>query len=269
MVKRFIHNRLFSIPMLLITLCVLLSTGFSLSAADGDKSVDDGEQLFHKGVELYKAGQFKKSSDMFERILDNGYTSGEVYFNLGNAYLKQGNLAGARIAYERASGYLPRDTDVAGNLAYLKSRLPDKIELPEPSLVWKSFYYPGMHFNKTELAVAVLVVYGIIMALWLVMALMQSFRMVMKIFIIVCITLFVWLGSVFTTKLVLSSHPREAVVVPEQVAVRWGNTENDKVAFYLHSGTKVIIRQMREEWALITIGDNKSGWVKKNAMEVI
>jgi len=48
----------------------------------------------------------------YESVINNGYESGEVYFNLGNAYFKSGKLQYAILNYERAKKIISNDDDV-------------------------------------------------------------------------------------------------------------------------------------------------------------
>ncbi|MCD6460143.1 hypothetical protein J7L67_05700, partial [bacterium] len=77
------------------------------------------------------------------------------------------------------------------------------------------------------------------------------------------------LSSVLYIKIKKENKTDEAVVLLKEIPVRWGNTNDDKVAFYLHEGTKVFIRQRRGNWFLITIGKDKTGWIKNNFVEVL
>jgi tetratricopeptide (TPR) repeat protein len=224
---------------------------------------------FERGVSLYESGHFAQSAAYFEKILNDGAVSGPVYYNLGNAYFKLGSAAKARLMYERALRFMPRNTDLAGNLAFLKNNLEDKIELPTPSLAFKIYYWAGSLFNRTELAYLLIGLYLLGMLLWALLLLRTPFRHVITGILVCTAVIFVWSGSVFIYKVYIENQPVYAVTMPDEVPVRWGNTEQDKIAFYLHAGTKVIIRQQRGNWMLITIGDDKSGWVNRKDMEVI
>ena len=46
-------------------------------------------------------------------------------FNLGNAYMRSGNLGKARLCYERAKRLSPDDGRIENNLAYVSSKVDD------------------------------------------------------------------------------------------------------------------------------------------------
>ncbi len=224
---------------------------------------------FDRGISLYESGHFAQSAAYFEKIINSGTVSGPIYFNLGNAYFKLGSIAKARLMYERALQFMPRNNNLAGNLAFLKNNLEDKTELPQPSLAFKVYYVAGSMLNRTELAYLLMAIYLVGMILWALLLMRLPFRHVIAGCLVCVLVLFIWTGSVFLCKVSFENRPLYAVTMPDEVPVRWGNTDDDKIAFYLHAGTKVNIRQERGNWVLITIGDNKSGWVKRKNIEVI
>jgi len=224
---------------------------------------------FSRGVELYKAGKFHQSMQEFKSLVDKGIESGNIYFNLGNAYFKTGDLAKARLYYERAKKFSPRDTDLAGNLTYLKQKLEDKAEPPEPALFFKIYGFAGFIFSENELAVITLSFYMIVMVLWFIHILTGYYYKWVKWLMVLSVICCVWISSVIVLKRAGGLSPKYAVIIPNEVPVRWGDTDDDKIAFYLHKGTKVIVRQIRENWYLITIGEGKSGWIKKVQAEII
>ncbi|MEW6535126.1 MAG: tetratricopeptide repeat protein [Candidatus Auribacterota bacterium] len=250
-------------------LIILALLFFSVLPSYADTRRDEAMSMFHNGIELYKSENFAESAKMFEQILDKGIRSGAIYFNLGNAYAKNGDTAPARLAYERALRYIPRDTAVRNNLAYVASRLEDKIKLPRPQWWRQVLYAPAGIMNHKELGFVLIGSFMLIMLIWALMTLFTSYKALLKTGLIFSCVFFIWIGAVFCVKIHTEKFSRNAVIMAEEAAVRWGNTDNDKVAFFLHAGTKVVIRQTRDNWVLITIGDGKSGWVKKSFLEII
>ncbi len=226
-------------------------------------------ELFSLGVESYNKNNFKKSIYCFEEILRNGLQSGAIYYNLGNAYFRMNELAKARLAYEKAKRFIPRSNDLLANIAFLKTRLEDKASLPTPHWLWRIYYFPGEQLNRNKLSFFVLMSFLLIMGLWFIFVLLANFRLTAKVFLILSLLFFIWVGSVLCVKVSIETNPRYGVIIPNEAPVRWGNTQRDKIAFYLHEGTKVIIRQIRGNWILITIGKDKTGWIMKNQMGVI
>ena len=77
--------------------------------------------LFYKANELFGQGDYDKAEKVYQKILASGFDSGNIYYNLGNTFFKQGRLGKAIVNYERAKRLLPYDSDVRANLKYALS----------------------------------------------------------------------------------------------------------------------------------------------------
>jgi uncharacterized protein YraI len=64
------------------------------------------------------------------------------------------------------------------------------------------------------------------------------------------------------------SHTPEAIVMESKVSVKSGPSTELETMFYIHEGTKIRIREMRDEWYQIELKD-KIGWIKKDMVEII
>jgi tetratricopeptide (TPR) repeat protein len=79
------------------------------------QTLDDANRAF-------AAGQYHTSSQGFQTVLaKNGY-SAPVLFDLGNSLYREGNLAQAILAYQRAQWLAPRDPDIAANLQFVQKQ---------------------------------------------------------------------------------------------------------------------------------------------------
>ncbi|NJN94350.1 MAG: tetratricopeptide repeat protein [Anaerolineales bacterium] len=87
-------------------------------------------QAMRVANEKYEAGDYAEASAIYEAILDSGLSHSSVYYNLGNAYFKQGDLGRAILNYRRAQSLDPRDGDIAVNLSIARAQTVDKLEAP-------------------------------------------------------------------------------------------------------------------------------------------
>lgn len=76
----------------------------------------------------YNRDQYGEAVRLYTDILARQGRSPQVYYNLGNAYYRQGKVAQAVLSYERALRLDPTYADARTNLAFLKTRLEDKPE---------------------------------------------------------------------------------------------------------------------------------------------
>src|SRR5882757_4527610 len=88
---------------------------------------DDGATaLFKKGNDQYAKAQYKEAITSYQKLVDGGYQSTAVYFNLGNAYYKTDDIAAALLYYEKAHKLSPGDEDIRVNIQLANSKITDK-----------------------------------------------------------------------------------------------------------------------------------------------
>ena len=108
-------NRMYVLVMLLA--CILLPANASLKT-EADKA--------------YQENDFKGAIEKYEAILEGGQESADVYYNLGNSYYKNKDIAKAVLNYERALLLQPENGDIRANLKIANAKTIDKITpIPE------------------------------------------------------------------------------------------------------------------------------------------
>jgi hypothetical protein len=90
-------------------------------------------QTFAEAGKDYDAGNYADAEKKYESILGQGLVSHELFFNLGNAFYKQGRTGEAVLNYRRAWMLSPRDPDAAANLRLAAQNT--SALLPNPPLV--------------------------------------------------------------------------------------------------------------------------------------
>jgi tetratricopeptide (TPR) repeat protein len=96
------------------------------------------ERTFVRALELFDAAKsadaYREAASLWESLLADGYQSGAVYYNLGNAYFRAGEYGKAIAAYRKAKPYRPRDPYLDANLREALAVAPGR--LPEPPSPW-------------------------------------------------------------------------------------------------------------------------------------
>lgn len=92
------------------------------------------ERSFVRALELFDAAKtpddYRESASVLESILADGFRSGAVYYNLGNAYFRAGEFGRAILNYRKAKPYLPRDPYLAANLQQALAVAPGRLSAP-------------------------------------------------------------------------------------------------------------------------------------------
>ena len=82
-------------------------------------------EQFFEANQAYKNHQFQQAIDGYIHLIENGHENGQVYYNLGNAYFRIGDLGRAILSYERARLLIPRDGDLSFNLSHARNQTQD------------------------------------------------------------------------------------------------------------------------------------------------
>jgi len=110
----------------------LFTMPLKMSAANPDANT-----LFQKGNIAYAKADYKSAISAYQQIL-KANQSADVYYNLGNAWFKDGNIEQAILYYERAHQLSPGDADINHNLAFAKFKInPESVFVA--ALWWRSF----------------------------------------------------------------------------------------------------------------------------------
>ena len=83
---------------------------------------------FDEANMLYNEGRYIDAIDVYNKILDSGLHSSDLYFNIGNSYYKINDTPNSIFYYEKALLLEPDNESVKNNLAYAQNMLIDKIE---------------------------------------------------------------------------------------------------------------------------------------------
>ena len=231
-------------------------------------SVSRGEESarqFLDGIRLYKEGQYAASADSFQKLADDGLNSGMLFYNLGNAYLKGGDLGRAILWYERAMKLIPNDPDLRFNHDYALTLTRDEKTESLP-LYRILFFWRYLMTEKTMQWIAIAFNF-IFWSLLTVHLWRRRKGVTTAVYIAFLMTLIFAATSVYNY-----FQPvffREGVMLTEEVPVRSGLDDASTALFVLHSGTKVMIRGEKEGYFKIFFSEGKLGWVPKKDVGII
>ena len=89
----------------------------------------DVKTLAEEATKMYQEGDYQKAIDLYNERLSDDLESATVYYNLGNCYYKQGEIAKAILNYERALLLHPGDNDIKYNLTMAQKATVDNIKV--------------------------------------------------------------------------------------------------------------------------------------------
>lgn len=249
----------------IIILTILVST---LCFASAPESVN---KMKKDADVAYSKNNYSTAIQLYENILKGG-ESAEVYYNLGNSYYKNNQIAKSILNYERALLLEPYNSDVRNNLEIARGKTLDKAN---PTTEF--FFVTWAKALGNQLSADGWAKLGIVCFILFLGAVFfyvfSKYITVKKIGFIAGLVLlgFTVLCNVyaFAQKNGLVNRST-AIVMSHSVIVRSTPSETGTKLFEIHDGHKVTIKDnTMSAWKDIQLEDGKEGWVHTSDIEVI
>ena len=251
-------------------LAILLLLALPLSQARAAESYPDS--LWNAGVAAYTEGDFASALQDWEDVRATGLMSKELYYNLGNAYFKTGEMAQSILWYERALKLDPSDADIRHNLEYARSLTQDRIE-EVPEIFFEQWGHAMCYLlpsNTWAVLCLVFLAAAVAMALLFLLGSTAGRRRV-GFFVGIACLLFAFLGWDFAQwqRQEALAQDRAIVMRPVSSVKSSPSAESAKDLFILHEGTRVKILDNVGSYTNIELGDGRQGWLPTGDIEVI
>ncbi len=227
------------------------------------------KHMFYNANNFYKQAKYDEAVKEYEQILEKGYESGNLYYNLANSYLKEGALGKAVLNYERAKELIPRDKDLEANYLYAKSLITNCVA--ESKMPWLKKQVDKFYgqFTLNEMTVILSMVCALIFLILTVRIFLRIVGLKRYLLISVFVLILFLIAGSFSFYKRVSSLGREAIVAKKEAEAKYGPFDRATTYFTLYEGTKIYILSTKDGWNKIKRSDKKIGWVKKTSLEVI
>lgn len=227
--------------------------------------------LFERATEAYNAGEFNKAIEFYDTILSNGQHSAALYFNLGNAYYKLGEIGPSIYYYEKALLLNPSDAEIKNNLSYANNMRLDAIEAM-PKTAFARFYEATIQQLSFDgwayLAVAMIFLF---VACYVSYYLINSSTYKRITFITSLFAMGLCVVSVLFAYLQYEKYQANnpAIIFSREVTITSEPNGDSERIFALHEGTKVNVEESFEDWKKIKIADGQTGWLPADAIRLL
>ncbi len=250
-------------------LVALMLTGTGMSAVQAAEYPDS---LWNAGVNAYSSGQWNEAEKAWSSLLDLGIENAPLYYNLGNAWYKENDMAHAILCYERALKIDPSYSDAAYNLEFARAGIQDKI-VEVPAFFLTRWVESLGHLVSSNAWVAIAFIFLVLCAGMVLMFLLARSSAASKAGFITAIVSLVLSVSAFALAGVQKAdynRADSAVVMSPVCSVKSAPSgTNAKDLFVLHEGTKVEIVDRVGEWINIELSDGRQGWMLSSDIEII
>lgn len=219
-------------------------------------------QLMEEAIAAYQEAKYDRAIDIYEEVLASGTHSVAVYFNLGNAYFKVGNIPEAILNYERALLLDPSDKEVAENLDFVRTKIPVEPE-PLPAFFLHAWWLAGSQFfSAGAWGTMGLILLWIAAGGWIVWLLGKTRQLKKNGFM-------TGLAGILLAILPLAlafgrkNHENAGTyaILMEESALLRAPDDASQVLVPLEEGWKVSCIESFEGWHKIRLGNGDEGWV--------
>lgn len=242
-----------------------LSSGDAQAIASPDEDFDPGTAWVRANT-AYIEGNHEEAIKLYRHLIENGYSTAEVYFNLGNALLRNGELGPAVATYRRAKALAPRDEDLEANLDFARRATKDALAPPQPSAVAATLFFWHYGLSRAELTAATISLNFVLWTLLIVRIYRRGSELLRWAVIVVLLVTLAVGGSLLARQFFPT---RVAVVLPAEVDALTGPGADSVVRFKLHAGTEVRVKDSQDGWLRVALPDGQQGWMDGQYLEVV
>jgi tetratricopeptide (TPR) repeat protein len=217
---------------------------------------------FSAANQFYAEGKFVDAANAYEKILQAGANSANLFFNYGNAEFKSGNLGKAIAAFRRAELLAPRDSEIRANLNFVRNQV-------QGSTVRESRWENWVgNFSLNEWAIFAAILF------WLTFILLaaRQIRPTLApkfsgaIFALILLTI---LCAVILCVQASNHFSNQTAIAISASTARSGPFDDAQNAFAIHDGAEFSVLDHYDDWVQIADDAGKTGWLQTKQIEIL
>jgi tetratricopeptide (TPR) repeat protein len=227
---------------------------------------------FDAANKLYEQGRYAGAAAAYQALIARDNRSGVLYFNLGNAWFKAGQIGRAIAGWRRAEQFQPRDPALLFNLEFARRKIAGTDHLPRPA--WERSLL-ALNLNEWTLcAVGVLWLWFGLLAL---RELRPAVRPALRGYTATAGGVLLLLGACVAASAHLQLGRLQAVVVVPEALARLGPVEEAQVKYHYRDGTELLVLDQKsmtadgrsQTWFQVAERDRSPAWLKSDQIELL
>lgn len=244
----------------------------TLLAAPQRARAETVEQAYAGALKAYYAGKYDAAIKGLERLSALPLHHEELFYNLGCAYFRKGDLGRAIFNFERALALDPGFENARFNLQTARVRARSKVKD-----VLKGIAAEGWWRSLLRLLTLSGWWWLFIALWWLALGLLFGLRYIKpgpaRAGLIATNALLGLLaliaGLLLAGRIYAGKGVSEGIVLPQKIAVREGPDGSARQTFKLHAGIKVQLKAESPGWARIRLPNGLEGWIPRKDLGVL
>lgn len=215
---------------------------------------------FDRANKLYEQGKFPEATSAYESLAGE-VVNASLWFNLGNAAYKSGQIGRAIAAYRMAERLTPRDPALRANLQFVRGKVYNDERTRVPT--WKAAIRIATLNEWTALTA---------MCFWAWCAVLMTGEMTRRRYpktLITGLGLLLLCGAGLASAVADQQAAREAIVVAREVTVRFGPLDESQAAFQLRDGAEIMVIGGKGDWLQVRDSEKRTGWMRRDQAIVL
>ncbi len=223
-------------------------------------------ERFDAANAAYNAKKYSDAIDTFNSLIADGYSSSDLYYNMGNAFYRNNQIAQSIWCYEKCLLINPSHRDAKANLEFVNQTRLNEIEtVPDNFFIfaWKAVYALMSWKSWTYTFIITLAMF---FALTLFFLLSVSDKKRRSLFVGASVMLVFMLLSLAQS---ISGYRQihytcNAIIIPEATSIRSAPDQTGTGIMVLQPGVKIRILEFKTPWLKVSAPDGTQGWLPEN-----
>ena len=228
-------------------LAIVCGLAATVSAQESDAWV--------KGNQEYAAGRFREAADLYETLVQSGQTSAAVFYNLGNARFRTGELGQSILNYERALALEPQHPEAAANLRLVRDKARALELKRNPIDRWATRITAAQFSFAAAIAfwVAAFALAGLFLA-------RRRSAALIGVFVFSLLALAIAVYGLYSHETGPGGRAL-AIVVLKNTDARLATADNAGTVLTLPPGSEIKILSTRGDWVYASLPNDLRGWI--------
>lgn len=221
------------------------------------------DNLADSAQNYFMQSRYDESLQLYDSIIKLGYSSTDLYYNVGNCYYRTNDLANSIYYYEKALILDPSNEDAEFNLKIANQQLKQNIE-PVPVPFYTEWGTSILNIMSSDawtifnIVVLVLLMAGIAVYLFIDNITFQKTGFAVA---AVCLVLFVFTAVCAYKSSTVITDNKYAIVFEQSMVMSSPNSDAVN-SFEICEGLKVSVTDSANNMYNIKLADGKEGWIK-------
>ena len=234
-------------------------------------SQSQDDVIFDQGNSSYNQGNYNEAIEKYTSIINNGYESSELYYNLGNAYYKINDIANSIFYFEKSLLLDPNNNETKNNLSFSQNMTIDRIEtIPVNQLSKFISSFTNLFDYNTWLLISIIFEFlsFIVFSVYVFNKNTNTKKLYFSIgsIFLICFIIFLIVG--INSKSVYEKN-NPAILFDNRISFKSEPNERSDEIFILNEGTKVNVLEKLNEWSRVELLNGSKGWILSSSFQFI